>query len=180
MARADVLSDEQGFIVAQKKVIAANADLFPAISLDGEYYTQRVGFQNGNDWDMTLKFDVSIFEVGQTLGDIKEAVSNREKARLKYEQTKRLAGLEVRDAREELDSSRASEKALEEAYQASKENYDILTEEYRLNLVNNLEVLDALERYQNVERRFRSAHFTTLKDQWKLRVATGDVPGVEK
>ncbi len=179
IARADVVSDEQGYIVAQKKVVAADADLYPKISLDGNYYTQRVGFQSGNDWDMTLTFDVPVFELGQTLGDIKEATSNREKARLKYQLTRRMSQLEIRDALEEWRSARASQEALGQADQASKENYEILTKEYRSNLVNNLDVLDSLRRYQDVQRRYHVARYAVKKDYWKLRAAAGDVPGVE-
>ena len=178
-SRSDVLSDEQGYIVVEKAVVAANADLFPKISLAGEYFTQRVGFQKGNDWDMTLKFDVPIFEVGQTLGDIKEAVSSREQARLKFQQTKRLAELDIRNAVEEFRAARASEVALDAANQASKENYDILSKEYSMSLVNNLQVLDALRRYQDIERSHHEAHFNAQKNYWRLRVAEGDVPGVD-
>ncbi len=174
-SRSDVLSDEQAYIVAEKGVVVAQADLFPTISLDGNYYTQRVGFQNGNDWDMTLKFDVPVFEVGQTLGDIKEAVSDREKARLKYEQDKRLALLDIQNAHEDLESSRESEKALSEAHQASKENYDILSKEYLLNLVNNLEVLDALRRHEDIAKRYYEARYTARKNYWKLKVALGEI-----
>ena len=47
--------------------------------------------------------------------------------------------------------------------------------EYRSNLVNNLEVLDSLRRYQEVERRYHEARYATRKNYWKLKVALGDV-----
>ena len=175
LKRSDVASAEQGYIVAQKEVISAQGDLFPTISVDGNYYTQRVGFQNGNDWDMTLKFDVPVFEVGQTLGDIKEAASNREKARLSFEEKKRLAQLDAENTYEEYASAQESDKALNEARQATKENYEILQKEYSSNLVNNLEVLDALRRYQDIEKRYQEAHYGAKKNYWKLRVALGDI-----
>ena len=177
--RADVSAAEQAYLVAQKSVVAANADFFPKITLDGNYYTQRVGFQSGNDWDVTLKFDVPVFEVGQTLGDVKEAVSNREKARLTWEETKRMAQLEARNEREEFISSQQSEEALGDAKKASKENYEILQKEYASNLVNNLEVLDALRRYQDIERRYQTAHYTTKKNYWKLKLALGELREAE-
>ena len=177
-SRADVLADEQGLIVADKKVMAANADLFPTLSLDGDYYAERVGFQSGNDWDLKLKLDLPIFQVGQTMGDITQADSNRKKARLKYEETGRLADLDIRNASQALESARESELALQEAGKASHENYDILTEEYRSNLVNNLEVLDALRRDLDIQRRYHEAYYAARKSYWRLKVALGDVPGV--
>ena len=85
----------------------------------------------------------------------------------------------VRNALEDWQSARASDEALQSASQASEESYNGLAEEYRASLVNNLEVLDALRRYQNVQRSQNAAHFLERKNYWKLRVALGDVPGTE-
>ena len=175
MKRFDVMSDEAAYRVAEKKIMLANGDLFPTIRLDGDYYTRRVGFQSGNDWDVTLTLDVPIFEIGDTLGDIKEAHANSEKARLQYSQTQRLAQLDIRNAVEELEALRVSEKALHDADRASTENYVSLSEEYRTNRANNLEVLDSLRRYQEVQRRYRAAYYAARKGYWKWRVAIGGV-----
>ncbi len=176
--RPDVLQAEQTYIVAQKKVISANADLFPEIYLDGNYYTRREGFQSGNDWDVRVTIDVPVFEVGSTLGDIKEASSNREKARLSWEEKKRLALTEAENSMEEYMAAQEADRALQEADNSSKENYEILQKEFGQNLVNNLEVLDSLRRYQDVQRRFYSAHFEAKRSYWRLRAALGDIPGV--
>jgi len=173
--RSDVVQYEQAYIVAQKKVIAANANFFPEISLDGNYYTHRVGFQSGNDWDVTLKFDVPVFEVAQTLGDVKEAASLREQARLEWEERKRQANLEARDALEELRSDLEAERTLEEARRASKENYEILQKEFSTNLVNNLDVLDSLRSYQDTQRRYERARYDAKKSYWRLKLALGEI-----
>jgi outer membrane protein TolC len=123
---------------------------------------------------------VPIFEVGQTLGDVKEAVSNREKARLTWEETKRLALLDAENAREELVFSERSEVVLAEADHAAKENYEILQNEYRSNLVSNLDVRDALRRFQDIEKRYQEARYGVKMNYWKLRVALGDVPGIQE
>ncbi len=143
--------------------------------MDGNYYTHREGFQSGNDWDVKLTFDIPVFEVGSTLGDIKEASSNREKARLEWEEKKRLAMTEAENALEEYTAAQEAHKALQEADNASKENYEILQKEFGQNLVNNLEVLDALRRYQDVQRRFYLASFEAKKTYWRLRSTLGDI-----
>ena len=177
--RSDVVRYEQAYKVAEQKVVAANANFFPKISLDGNYYTQRVGFQNGNDWDVTFRFDVPVFEVGSTLGDVKEAATKREQARLAWEERKRSSYLEAKNASEDFSSSVLSERALDKARRATKENYDILKKEFSSNLVNNLEVLDALRRLQDVERRFEIARYSTKINYWKLKLALGEIPGLE-
>ncbi len=177
--RPDVLGAEQEYIVSQKKVISANSDLFPDIYVDGNYYTRREGFQSGNDWDVKLTIDVPVFEVGSTLGDIKEASSNREKARLNWEEKKRRALTDAENALEEYSAAQESHVSLQEAEQASKENYEILQKEFGQNLVNNLEVLDSLRRYQDVRRRFNAAFFEAKKSYWRLCSALGEIPGID-
>jgi len=177
--RSDVIQYEQAYKVAVQAVVSANADFFPKISLDGNYYTQRVGFQNGNDWDVTFKFDVPIFEVGQTLGDVREAASLREQARLAWEEKKRSAYMDAQDAYDDFMSALRSETALDRADRATQANYEILQKEFSTNLVNNLDVLDALRRQQDVRRRSVAARYAAKVNYWKLRLALGDIPGVE-
>ena len=173
--RSDVTQYEQAYVVTQKVEMAANSHFFPKISLDGNYYTQRVGFQNGNDWDVTLTFDVPVFEFGQTVGDVKEAASNRQRARLAWEEKKRMAMLEARDAYEDYTTALKEEKALSEAHQAAHENYELLQQEYSTNLVPNLDVLDALRSYQDALRRYDAARYASKKSYWNLKSALGDL-----
>ncbi len=174
-ARSDVIQAHEEMVFAQNKRVAANATLLPVITLDGNYYTQRVGFQSTNDWDVTLKFDIPVFEVGDALGEIKEADAMNEQARLLYEWKKRQALLEARDAFEQFESDRESEEALSDASRASDENYLILQKEFSTSLVNNLEVLDALRRYQDTQRRYERVRYDAKKSYWRLKLALGEI-----
>lgn len=173
-ARLDVQSLEQAYRVRIKGVTSAQAGLFPTASLDANVYTERVGFQEGNDWDVLLTIDVPIFDAGETLGDIKEAASLRETARLEWERAKRWAQLDIQNEYENFRSALLSERALSEADAASKKNYEILAGEYRLSLVNNLDVLDALRRYQNSVRSYNSARYDARRAYWRYQVARGE------
>ncbi len=177
-SRKDVEALLSGKILAEGNVVSAQSGLFPKLTLDGNYYTHRVGFQNGNDWDVLLTLDVPIFDGAQTLGNIKEAAARKDIADLKYEESKRLAERELRDAYEALLSSLQAESALKAANDASKENYDIQVKEYRLNLVNNLDVLDTLRRSEDIERRYNEAHIEARKNYWKFKAALGEIEGV--
>ena len=177
--RSDVQAAEQNTIVADSKVVAAQADLLPTATADGNFYTRRVGFQNGNDWDATLTLTVPVFEVGQTLGDIKQAAASREQSSLKFRQARRTAELDIRDSFENLQSSHLEEKALQEANEASKKDYELQTKDYRQNLVNNLDVLDSLRRYQGVNRRYNQAYYLSKRNFWKFKIALGELPAAE-
>lgn len=175
LSRSDVVQYEQEYVVARKTREAANASYLPVITLDGNYYTKRVGFQSGNDWDVTLKFDIPVFEAGDVLSEIKEADALSEQARLLYEQKKRQASLEARDAFDDFESDIRSEAALADANKAAQENYEILQKEFRTSLVNNLDVLDALRRYQDTRRRYESSRYDAKKSYWRLKLALGEI-----
>ncbi len=172
--RFDLKAAKEAHVLAQKNVIVAQSGFFPTARLDGNYYTERVGFQSGIDWDLLFTIDIPLFDGWQTVGEVKEAAALREEARLFAEKTKRLATLDVKNAHQEFASSLLEEKALSGALEASKKSYELQAGEYRMNLVNNLEVLDALRRYQETNRRFNAAHFEARKNFWKLKVAAGE------
>lgn len=174
--RSDVTAAKELHHVATQRIIAAQADLFPTASLDGNYYTRRPGFQDGNDWDVTVTFDVPVFEVGTTLGDIKEAHALREQARLTEQETLRMAELDIRDSFEDFRAAREADTALAAAAAASKENSELETADYRLNLVNNLDVLDSLRRSLDVRRRANDAKYEAKKSGWRFQIALGELP----
>ncbi len=173
--RSDVAAYEQAYIVSEKKVIAAQADLFPTIKAEGNYYTRRVGFSSGSDWDVTVQMDVPIFELGTTMADIKSAVSTRQTSHLEWEQSRRMAELDIQNALEDLRSMRLRERALWKAREASTSNYKLVSADYRHSLVNNLDVLDALRRLQDVEVRYNDAYFLMKESYWKFKSAVGEI-----
>ncbi len=172
--RSDLKASEQAKILAEKNVVAAQSGLFPTVKIDGNYYTQRVGFQSGIDWDVLLTIDIPLLNGTETIGDIKEAAASRETAKLQLGKLKRQTELDVKEAFMMFKVSGLQEKALEAAVDASKKNYELNMEDYRHNLVNNLDVLDALQKYQDVRRRLNQAHYQMLKSFWRLKVAVGE------
>lgn len=174
--RADVRATEEAEVLAGKNVVVAQSGLFPKITLDGNYYTQRVGFQSGNDWDTLLTIDVPIFEGTQVIGDIKVAHAEREQAEQTTSKTKRLAELEIRQAYDNFIYSSRRAGALSEAAAALIKNYELISEDYRHNLSSNLDALDALRRSEDEARNSNNAQFEARRDYWKLRIAAGETP----
>ncbi|MBI1883530.1 MAG: TolC family protein [Chlamydiae bacterium] len=179
-ARADVQAAEQRYILAKKELFIARADLFPTITARGNYFTKRVGFQSGDDWDVAVELNIPVFEWGSIWGNIRAALATRESKRLLWQQARRSALLDIQNAFEDLDMAHLNAKALWRAKKASEKNYQLVASDYRVNLVNNLEVLDALRRLQDIELRSNEAHYQLKKSFWKFKVALGEVlEGVE-
>lgn len=172
--RADVTAARESFKLAQEDVTAARSAFFPTGSVDGNYYTRRVGFQEGTDWDLTWKLDVPVFKGTGDIGALKQAEARRRQAELELTRAERYARMEIRSAYETWSAWTAQEKALREARDASRENYRIQNEEYGLSLVNNLQVLDAFRQSQEIALRWSRAAHEAKRRYWEFRAAQGE------
>mgnify|MGYP001576924734 CR=1 FL=1 len=171
--RPDVQAAEEAWRVAHHEVTIARAKFWPTVSAEGNYYTERVGSAADVDWDVTLTAEVPLFQGGQTVGAVKEKVSEARQAKLRFEQALRRATLEIADAYAELSAAIARRAALLKALDAAEQSYRLQTEDYRLNLVNNLDVLEALETLQDARRDAIGARHEAARRYWRLRAATG-------
>ncbi len=173
-ARPDVQAAEEASRVAARELNIAQAKLFPTVNLESNYYTKRVGASSGVDWDVIVKVDVPIFQGGQAVGGIRESAARARQARLQLAQAQRTAELDIRDALAALETGVDRRDLLERAWQAAEEDYRLQVEDYRLNLVNNLNVLDALQRLEDAKRDVLHAQYEVKRLSWRLRVATGE------
>ncbi len=176
--RSDVAAAKEAYNLSDKKVGVATSGLFPTLSVDGNYYTQRVGIQSGIDWDVLFTVDVPIFEGTRVVGDIKSAAAQRESAKLTWSKLERQARLEAEDAFDAYQSSLRQENALLEAMHAAEDSAKLYAEEYEHNLVNNLDVLQTLKAQEDTSRRWNQAHYQAKKNYWKFKVAAGEALGI--
>lgn len=171
--RPDVKAYESAYELASKNVVVAQSGLFPSISAEGNYYTHRVGFQSGNDWDTTVTMDVPVFEGTEVIGDIKVAHAGRQKAEAELAKARRSAVLDIQSTHQNYLYTRKRSLALAEASQALRRTVEIQKEDYKLNLVSNLDVLDSIRRSNDVARTANAAHFEAKAYLWSLKVAGG-------
>ncbi len=172
-SRPDVLAAEQAWRVARQQVVIAQAKFWPTVGLEGNYYTRRVGVASDVDWDALLKVDVPLFQGGQALGGRREFASRARQEQLRYVQTKRAAALQAQDAYAKLAAGLARRAALEQAQTAAEEDYRLQMEDYRLNLVNNLNVLQSLQALQDARREALHAAYESKRLYWQLLVDSG-------
>lgn len=171
--RSDVMAAREAKSKASRAVIVAQSELWPDISLESNLYERREGTQAGIDWDLLLTIDVPLTKGGTTFGEIKKALAERKKAKLKVSESERLAEMEIKQAYDGWVSSQERIRALEEAVKASERNYELQKEEYSRNLVNNLDVLAALESLNDSRVEADRAYFDSRINFWKLRIAAG-------
>ena len=63
--------------------------------------------------------------------------------------------------------------ALKKAYTMAKLNYYLQKKDYERRLVNNLDVLTAIQALQDAERSYIHALYEAKRQYWQLRVAVG-------
>lgn len=174
-SRPDILAAKAAWEGAKSQITVARSGFWPQASLDSNYYTKRDGSLENVDWDVTLSVDVPIFSGGQTLGEVKEANAKAEQARLEFEEIKRQATLEVRNAYIKWQADLRRKTSLDKALKASEKNYELQKEDYNLSLVNNLTVLAALEELQATRREYIIVKSEAQRSYWRLQIASGKI-----
>lgn len=172
--RPDVLAAKEALSIAQRQMDRAKADFFPTVDLEGNYYTKRVGNAADVDWDVTLTIEMPILKGSETFGKIKEAQAQAKQAQLSLNEKERSAVLEIHNAFSQWQANLRRSVALKKAVAAAERNYQLQKEDYELNLVNNLTVLDALEELQNTRREYIAVKNETKRSYCKLKVAAGE------
>ena len=160
--------------VASRKVVVARAGFWPTVTLDGNVYTKKI-VESSSDWDVTLKVAVPLFQGGNNVGKVREASALAEEAKLTLSETRRKALLEIRQAYSRWESSTRRRDALKKAVDAAQKNYDLQTADYRNNLVNNLDVLQALEDLETTRRDHINAANDVKRFYWQFKVNAGDL-----
>ncbi len=129
------------------------------------------------DWDVTWKAEVPLFAGGENMGKLREAEALRNQEELRYRETRRKAVLDIKTAFLRWQNSLERYEAMRKALGAAEKNYQLQQEDYRLNLVNNLEVLQALEDAEEMRRGFIQVKNEVRRYYWQLKIALGeDVP----
>ena len=67
----------------------------------------------------------------------------------------------------------AVQDALKKEFTTAKLNYYLQRKDYERSLVNNLDVLAAIQTLQNAQRNFIHALYEAKREYWQLRVAVG-------
>ncbi|MDP3703879.1 MAG: TolC family protein [Candidatus Omnitrophota bacterium] len=172
-ARPDVRAAEEAWRVAKNELRIAQAKFWPTVDLESNVYTKRVGVASDVDWDALLTVDVPLFQGGEAVGATRESASLARQAKLEWEETLRQAALDIRDAYVEFNAAMSRTQALAKAFAAAEESLSLQEADYRMSLVNNLDVLEALQALQDAKRDYIHAAHEAKRLYWQLRAATG-------
>ncbi|MEI8175552.1 MAG: TolC family protein [Candidatus Omnitrophota bacterium] len=159
--------------VARNRLKIARSGFFPTVSVEGNYFTGRSTQPTEAKWDAALMVNIPLFNGTETYGAVKEAASQERASDLAYQRTVRLSLQDVRDAYNGLTGDILSVKYLTKALAYARLNYRLQKKDYEFNLVNNLEVLQAIQTLQDSRVNYIHAFYDTRRLYWQLVVASG-------
>lgn len=174
--RPDVRALKETLGSAEESVIIARAGHFPSVDLTGNYYLKRAGIQEAVKWDVGVFLTLPLFAGGMVSGRVSEALAAKNEQELLLAQGRRTAQTQVRNAFETLKAGTEQIDALEEAAKLSEKNYQRQTQDYRHGLVTNIDVIQAMNTFQETKRSLDRLRFQTLSAWVDLQVAIGKTP----
>ena len=170
--RPDIKATQQRLTAAQENITVARGAHLPSLDLNANRYLERVGSLENVDWDVQLALTIPIYAGGSVESQVREAVSQNTQAELNSSRAQRLADQEIRSFHQTVQLDRRQLRALETATDTARKNYEVQQRDYRLGLVTNLDVLQALTSYQENLRALDRARFTAKRNFLKLEAAT--------
>jgi outer membrane protein TolC len=173
--RADVIAAQESFAAYKNNITVARSTFLPSVILNGNAYTKRADAYEGNGWDATVGVNVPLFNGFNNVGQLKQAKAQAQEAYFQLSLDKRNAIREIRTAYSQWDANQRRVKALDLAVAAAGENYKLQVDDFARSLVNNLDVLQALEDLQSIRGDQVSALADLYRSYWALKVAAGDI-----
>jgi outer membrane protein len=128
------------------------------------------------DWDVQLALTVPLYAGGSLQSQVREALSQSTQAELSTSQARRQAEQEIRAVYQSVVFDRSRLVALEKATESARKNYEVQRHDYRLGLVTNLDVLQALTAFQENQRALDRARYIAKLDYLRLEAAAARRP----
>ncbi len=169
--RPDVIASRQRLSAARENTKVARGAHLPSLDLNANRYLERTGNLKDSTWDVGIALTVPIYAGGLLQSKVSEAVSQLTQAELNASQVSRQAEQEIRSTYQSVVFDRSQLDALEKATESARKNYEAQRRDYRLGLVTNLDVLQALTAFQQNQLALDRARYTTKLDYLKLQAA---------
>lgn len=174
-ARPDVLAAQQAAFIAKKQTSIAKGGYLPSLGLNANYYTAQSGRFSGINWDASLEASLPLLPVVQTAGRVDEANARLREAELFLEQTKKDALLDIDTAYNNMQYALSGRTAFDTALKAAKENYNLQSEDYRSNLISNLDLLESIRSLYDAMQDNLHAVYEVKRAYFRLLSSTGSI-----
>jgi outer membrane protein TolC len=174
--RSDLRAQREDVAARKMRIRYERGAFWPTADLTANYYTKRATFLKDIDWDVILDVDVPILSGGTVSAAVREAKADYHQAQFALQQLERWVEYDVVKTLGELEAAIQEVRSMDAAAQAARQSYDSLRKEYRLGLVTNLDVLQALDFLQAQQSDLDAARLKAKRLLIRLNVATEQLP----
>ena len=171
--RPDVLAQLESLRQAERNLRRGIGQLWPTITANGDFLSSQDPASNQIDATMTIEASMPIFDGGLIAGQIHQNHEMVRQSRLNVEQLQRTADQDTRTAYVNFTASISQVLVLREAAMLAAKNFEAQVDDYRKGVVSNLDVLTALQDYQNARQGLHNANMQARLDLINLHVAAG-------
>ncbi|HVN67542.1 MAG TPA: TolC family protein [Candidatus Sulfotelmatobacter sp.] len=173
--RPDIKAALARTAAAENGLDIAKGAYLPSADLAGDYFFNRPkGTLQDSKWDAQIDITLPVFTGGLNTSRHAEAESLLRQSRSDLEQVRRLAQRDLRTIYQQLTYDLSQVKQFQDAADLAEKNYLAVAGDYDLGLVSNLEVLQVMTNYQDVERSLNKARYNykaDLNGLWAITAA---------
>ena len=173
--RPDIKALNEDVRAARENVFAAKAGHWPTLGFTGNYYLDQDS-TSGIDWDLTVGLTLPLYSGGEVLAQTRQAIEQEVQSELALRRERRDAETTIRNAYVLATSSVEQVRALSNALAATERNYRTQNRDYRLSLVTNLDVVQALNAFHETKRAYDRAVISASSAFAQLQAATATLP----
>ena len=174
--RPDIKAAQARTDAAANSVDIAKGAYWPSADLSGNYYgTRPKGTLQDSSWDATITATLPLFTGGLNTSKHAESESLLRQSQNDLEQIKRMAEDDLRTNYQRLTYDLSQVKEFQNAANLAERNYAAVAGDYDLGLVSNLDVLQAMTAYQEVQRSLNRAKYSLKSDMNALMAITASV-----
>lgn len=171
--RPDVSANKIRLSATEEQMSIAKGAYLPSADFTGNYYLYRFGATSNVTWDIQFLATFPLYTGGTLDSGVRQAASQIHQYDLNLSLSRRQADEQIRAAFRTYSADQLQVEALRASKLANEKNLKAELTDYRLGLVTNLDVLNALISYQESERALDSQIFTTKLDYFRLESASG-------
>jgi len=173
--RYDLAAAKQRIDAQKQRVEVASRGLWPQLDMIGSLFPYEDPDRN-REWELLFQLKVPVFDGGRVSAETSEERARLRSAGLVAKETRRIIEREVRSTYERATSAQLELKRLNELLRELQRNYDLQRQDYENGVVSNLDVLQAIRRIHDAERRIVIAQFSLADNIANLEVAAGGIP----
>lgn len=170
------------FDLAEQEIKKVKAGHYPTLDLVAQYTDQQGvgGAVTGRGIDLTsksigLQLNVPIFQGFSVQSRVREALANRDRARMDLENIRRTTGLQVRQQYLNVTNGIAQVKALKQALTSSKSQLDSTLLGQEVGVRTEVDVLNAQQQLFSARRDLVQAYYDYLMARLRLKAEVGNL-----